>query len=289
MFHKKKSPARGIPVRVTNRSNNSEGAVNGNSQPTANDNNVTINRQNTTSGKKTLLIGDSILNPVNTRGLITGIQKHSKSGAKVRNIVDDISLYNMKSFKSVVLYIGGNDSSSGTDTKLFEEKYDELVSLVKTSNPECQVYICYISIRGYVYIDMLYIDTIRGDTNVKTYTDCIQRVAEHWANHGVTLISESVNYFYGRDGEPTTRYYGNDGIHLSKSGIKRLLHAINVHIQLVDDFDQCVYKPRGNRNTADSAPGRFQHTFKLAEGSLLVLDITIIQVGTDSDGVLPVE
>ena len=95
---------------------------------------------------------------------------------------------------------------------------------------------------------------------------CIKRVADHWANHGVTLISESVNYFYGRDGELTARYYGNDGIHLSNSGIKRLLHAINVHIQLVDDFDQCVYKPRGKRNAVDSAPGRFQRTSGYVQG-----------------------
>ena len=102
--NKKNSPARGIPVRVTSRSNNSEGAINGNSQPTTNVNNVTTNKNNTTADKKTLLIGDSILNPINTKGLVTGIQKHSKSGTKVRNIIDDISVYNMKSFKSVVLY-----------------------------------------------------------------------------------------------------------------------------------------------------------------------------------------
>ena len=59
---------------------------------------------------------------------VTGVQKHSKSGANVKDTIDDITLYNMKSFRSVVLYVGGNDSSSGIDIKLFEEKYDELVS-----------------------------------------------------------------------------------------------------------------------------------------------------------------
>ena len=45
-----------------------------------------INRNPTPSSanlskKKTLLIGDSILNRINLRGIEKGVQKHSKSGA----------------------------------------------------------------------------------------------------------------------------------------------------------------------------------------------------------------
>ena len=174
-----------------------------------------------------------------------GVQKHPKSGAKVQDIIDDITLYNMKNFQSVVVFIGGNDSSSGTDIKVFEEKYDELVSLIQTSNPNCHLYICSIS--------------PRGDTNVKMYNDCISRVASHWAKHKVTLINESSNFFIGKDGMPTARYYGNDGIHLSNSGIKRLLHAIESHIHLIDDFDKCIFPPRRTRNAMGSAPERYQH------------------------------
>ena len=162
----------------------------------------------------------------------------------MRDIIDDITLYNMKVFRSVVLFVGGNDSSSRMDMKLFEDKYDELVSLVKTSNPNCPLYICSIA--------------PRADTNVKPYNACIRRVADHWVNHRVTLINESAKFFFGRDGTPLTRYYGPDEIHLSNSGIKRLLHAMNSHIHVIDDFDQCVFKPRRTRNVDGSIPGKFQ-------------------------------
>ena len=105
-------------------------------QMTENASGVPTNGIHITSAKKTLIIGDSILNPINPTGMIAGAQKHSKSGAKVRDIIEDTTLYNIKSFSSVVLLIGGNDSSSGTDIKLFKEKYDQLVSLIKTSNPD---------------------------------------------------------------------------------------------------------------------------------------------------------
>ena len=245
MEHRRGSPAQGIPVRVTNRDMIRERNKEAISQPTANISGISTSRShNISSAKKTLIIGDSILSPINPRGMISGVQKHSKSGAKVQDIIDDITLYNMKSFRSVVLFVGGNDSSSGADTKLFEDNYDELVSLIKTSNPDCRLYICCIS--------------PRRDTNVKMYNACIRRIADHWANHGVTLINESKSFFCGKDGVPTARYYAHDGIHHSNSGTKHLLHTIDSHIHLIDDFDQCVYKPRRTSNGTGSAPGRFQ-------------------------------
>ena len=126
MEHRRGSPAQGIPVRVTNRDMIRERNKEAISQPTANISGISTSRShNISSAKKTPIIGDSILSPINHRGMISGVQKHSKSGAKVQDIIDDITLYNMKSFRSVVLFVGGNDSSSGADTKLFEDNYDE--------------------------------------------------------------------------------------------------------------------------------------------------------------------
>ena len=50
-------------------------------------------RMETTSRGKLLLIGDSILNGINTKGLVKGIQKHGKGGATVKDLLDEISLY----------------------------------------------------------------------------------------------------------------------------------------------------------------------------------------------------
>lgn len=232
----KPTPKR-IPVHVTDRDENileknNMVTQNRHSQPN-------INRNPTPSSaslskKKTLLIGDSILNRINLRGIEKGVQKHSKSGAKASDIVEDITSYNMKSFKAIVVSVGGNDASSKTDIELFEEKYDQLISLVKTGNPECELYMCNIS--------------PRGDADVRNYNACIERLATYWEKHKVTLIKETESFFYGKDGLPTSRYFGDDGIHLSNSGIKRLLHAIESRVHIIADFDLCTYKSRGSGN-----------------------------------------
>ena len=53
-----------------------------------------------------------------------------KTRAKASDIVKDITSYSMKSFKAVVVLMGGNGASSKTDIELFEEKYDQLISLI---------------------------------------------------------------------------------------------------------------------------------------------------------------
>ena len=90
-----------------------------------------VNRSPATSSassstKRTLLISDSILSPINLKGIVKAVQKHSKSGAKINDIVEDITSYNIKSFRAVVLSVGGNGASNNTDIELFEEKYDQL-------------------------------------------------------------------------------------------------------------------------------------------------------------------
>ncbi|MCG7875881.1 MAG: hypothetical protein JAY75_14380 [Candidatus Thiodiazotropha taylori] len=223
--------SRQIPVRITNqheivgntkdnRSHTSKKSINA----------ASVNTGSGIKVYKTLLIGDSILNPVNTKGMIKGIQKHSKSGAKVSDIVDDVTSYNMKSFCNVIISVGGNDASSHTDIELFEEKFDQLISLVKTGNPDCQLFLCYIA--------------PRGDTDATDYNVCIGRLAAHWEKDGVTLIKESESYFYAKDGFPTARYFADDGVHLSNSGVKRLLHAIDSKVHIINNFESCTYPPR---------------------------------------------
>ena len=63
--------------------------------------------------------------PNQSESIVKGVQKHSKSGAKISDIVEDITSYNIKSFRAVMLTVGGNDASSNTDIELFEEKYDQ--------------------------------------------------------------------------------------------------------------------------------------------------------------------
>ena len=66
-----------------------------------------MTRTERTSRGKLLLIGVSILNGVNTKGLVKGIQKHSKGGATVNDLIEEISVYDVRNFETCIIYIGG--------------------------------------------------------------------------------------------------------------------------------------------------------------------------------------
>ncbi|MES9882521.1 MAG: SGNH/GDSL hydrolase family protein [Sedimenticola sp.] len=190
--------------------------------------------------KKTLLIGDSILHGVNENGLKRGIHKRSIGGATIHTIVNELSMYDMKQFSTVIIHCGGNDASNGTDLELFEERYDQLMSVVKCGNPENKVFLCKVA--------------PRGDIDVSRVNESIVTLANHWKSQDVQYISDTHELFYGRDGVPQARFYNHDSIHLSRSGIKRLLDSINRHVAVVQDYDQCVFQPN-RRSDRDRAPG----------------------------------
>ena len=132
---------------------------------------------------KTLLIGESLLNRINTRSNEKGVQKYSKNGARVSDNVDEIKSYKMKSFQTLIVSVEGNDASSKTDIELFEENYDKLISLVKTENPDCALYMCNIS--------------PRSDADVRSYNARILQLANTKSrslkNQRVSSMAEMVS------------------------------------------------------------------------------------------------
>ena len=59
-----------------------------------------------------------------------------------------------------------------------------------------------------------------------------------------------------KDGQYSTRYYHNDGIHLSTTATKRLLDALNRVLPFVKDFDSCVFNRKGNVNRPNTKFGQ---------------------------------
>ena len=100
-----------MPVRITNRNDSREAlnTLNSLNPRSINNNNASV------SPRKTLLIDDSIINNVNLRGLKPNTQKHSKRGARVRGILNGISMYDMTAFSEVIFYVGGNDAAGQVD------------------------------------------------------------------------------------------------------------------------------------------------------------------------------
>ena len=173
----------------------------------------------------------------------------------ISDITNDIGMYDLTAFQNIIISVGGNDSARKTEEELFEEKYDQLISLIKTSSPESTIYICKIA--------------PRGDTDVSSVNTCIERLSLHWQKHNVICISNTRDYFYSKNGIPTERYFSSDGIHLSRSGVKRLLDAINSSIEIVENYELCVFsRPANQKNAIDwkrnTWPNQGQHSERQA-------------------------
>ena len=202
----------------------------------------------------TLVVGDSIFKEINRKGLKRGVRICVKNGAKIKDIWDEISVYDLTSFKNVILCVGGNDSSSRTEASSFEDKYDELWDLLG------QQTVNVISMSAKLCLG--------GDVDVTGINSSIERVVNHWRNQQVRIIESTNTYFFGPDGLPCPRYFSDDGIHMSHSVTKRVLDAINVHLEIVHDFQLCVFrtenqKRRGNRNDRrGQGPGHYNGGYK---------------------------
>ena len=174
--------------------------------------------------KNILLIGDSLTSAINPKGLKQGVFKHSISGAKIDHIFHQAVVFNMEQFSNIIIYVGGNDASSGTDIEYFEELYDQVIQNIKQVNSTCQIFLCNAAPRG---------DTDTTDVNM-----VIDRLCQE---HNITLLDIN-KAFYDKQGIVVERYYGDDLIHLSASGVKRLLGEVDKQINIVENFENSVFK-----------------------------------------------
>ena len=206
------------------------------------------NPGNNETHKRVLLLGDSIIGGINTKGL-TETHKHSNSGGTIQNVIEEIRFYDLKVFSTVIVYTGGNNVARGDNLRSTEEKYDELISLIKCGNSLCRVILCDVA--------------PRRDMDVQRVNQAIERVATHWNSQKVKHGTGTHGLFL-KDGQYSTRYYHNDGIHLSTSGTKRLLDALNRVLPFVKDFDSCVFNRKGNVNRPNTnfGPRSSFHSFQ---------------------------
>ena len=147
-----------VPVHITNR-NQAQHNIGEKTDP---------NRSFLTSRstRKTLIVGDSILKKINPKGLENGVRICKKNGAKIKDIWNEVAVYDLKSFQNIIVCVGGNDSSSGTETRMFEKKYDELVGGIRTANNDCTIYLCKV--------------VPRGDVDITGMNASVENVANHW-------------------------------------------------------------------------------------------------------------
>ena len=161
-----------IPVRMTNRSTLDQ------RQATKDSSIKSVNRENNTvHHKRTLNIGDSILKGINTKGLNNRVKICAKRGAKISDMWEELSVYDLTSIANVIICVDGNDCSSRLNVKTYEGLYDQLIGLIKSANKNCTIYLSKI--------------TPRGDTDVTKYNNAIQRLSDNWKLHHDRCIEDT--------------------------------------------------------------------------------------------------
>lgn len=186
----------------------------------------TSKQQNGHEQGRTLIIGDSIVSGINRKGLKNRVECHPVPGATIDAINNKLQIFDISKFDNIVVYVGGNDTSRNTNLEYFEEKYDQLITSVKSKNSSCQLFLC--------------TSCPRGDTEVMDINEVIMRLCE---TNKLTCIDTN-SAFYDRKDQLRDHFYKpRDNIHLSRSGIKRLLGTIDQHLGVVDNFEKCVYPP----------------------------------------------
>ena len=182
-----------------------------------------------------MLIGDSLISGINKNGLKANVYKHGISGATVDTVLNELSVYDLHLFSHAIVYVGGNDASSRTDIEYFEEKYEQLLVHIQ-ENSQSKI--------------LLVNSCPRGDVDTGEVNEVIQGLKEH---HKLELVDVH-KAFFNRKGELIRRYYSWDSIHLSDSGVKRLLGTINNKVNIVEDFSHCVFTT--GKRTGRKPPSR---------------------------------
>ena len=162
---------------------------------------------------KTLIIGSSILKDINTKGLDPDISISTNRGAGIKQIVQKVNLIEVKQYKNVIVYIGGNNMSDGMQIQEIHEEYAKLICVLKEK--ECNVHLCTVC--------------PRQDTEVIPLNDVIKQLS---TCYGVNYVDCYSPFIYG-DGQPVRQNFSKDLIHLSQKGTSALLRAIHKHLPVL--------------------------------------------------------
>ena len=198
--------------------------------------------QQPNKANKILLIGDSIINGINKQGLKDNVYKHGIPGARIETLLNEIEMYDLNQFSHAVIYVGGNDAASGTDIKQFEDLYIQLLTHIQHKS-ECKI--------------ILVNSCPRKDAD----TSAVNAVIRSLSSNYETELVDAYMYFHDKNNKLINKYLSKDSIHLSASGVRRLLGMINVQLGIVHDFAYCAYERPNNKrpSTRRHTPSSTQH------------------------------
>ena len=181
--------------------------------PAANSaNEETFLKERVNEREKTLIIGDSIVQGVNPRGLKQNIQVITCRGKQAIDISTKLQTMNLNSFKQIIIYAGGNNAANGTP---LQTVYEDLLGMSEKLSKKCKIYLCTVC--------------PRTDIEVTPVNDILKQVCEQ---SPATLIDCYPSFVFG-NGKAVDLLFHKDGIHLVQKGTSTLLKVIDKSVPIL--------------------------------------------------------
>ena len=172
---------------------------------------------------RTLIIGSSILQRIDSRSLRKNVTVMKMSGAKTSDVRAKIDSMDLAGTENVILQVGGNDASNNRDIEAVENDLAGTVNAIKKKSPNARVFISDV--------------TPRVGADVRYVNEIIRSVCR---TYGATRIPTTENIRF-----VNYHQYWKDNIHLSDAGTTTLLKGYDAFVPiLLKGYDAFVPKPR---------------------------------------------
>ncbi|VDI23672.1 Hypothetical predicted protein [Mytilus galloprovincialis] len=161
--------------------------------------------------KNKIIIGSSILQRINLRGLDHSIKVSTNRGANFRDIRAKLQNTNIENCSEIIIQAGGNDASQKRDLVSVQEDLKEIVMNIHDRSPDTKVFIAEA--------------TPRIDCDVADINKIIKQTCE---NYDAVQIKTEKEFGVNR-----RKLFWYDGIHLTDFGTAKLLKIYNSYIPIL--------------------------------------------------------
>ena len=162
-----------------------------------------------------MYIYSSLLKGIRSKGL-RSTDVRTNRGAKIDDITYVISNMDLSPYKTIILHVGGNDLSSGSDLQTINTDYESLLYAIRAESNQDTV----IIISGV---------PPRRNVDVQPLNHLLEELCDYFNLYFVNHYDK----FCDQYGNVNSSLFHSDGIHLSQKGTSLFLKNLNSVIPLL--------------------------------------------------------
>ncbi|KAK3095688.1 hypothetical protein FSP39_017619 [Pinctada imbricata] len=159
----------------------------------------------------TLIIGSSLLQRINPRGLQSSVQVRTRRGAWVSRIRKELGDRRVEHYGNIIIQAGGNDVDSGREIEAIENDFVEIIKDIHARSPKTEIYIAEV--------------LPRRRCDVSEINAILQHVCK---TYGAKLVETTKAIK-----EVNAVQFWEDRVHLSDKGTRDLLFVYNEYLNIL--------------------------------------------------------